>query len=178
MSIWKFGIFTGRNEVLAKVILSEACVILSTGGGCLLQIFGGGCLLQIFGGGGLRQIFGGGLVPGGLQFSEYGQRSAGTHATGMHSCLLLQKSFVVDYSDTSYFCPLQLRFERFNWRFQNCNIRVPASGTSMIIHTIKKTNKRKKNTIQFDIVFHWNLTVRIKLNVPLCCYRPTTKWRR
>ena len=116
-------IFTGRNEVLAKVIFSEACVILSTGGGCapnfrwggcLLQIFGGvsapnfgggvcskfsggvsasnfrgmgGCLLQIFEGvsapnfrGGLLQIFW-----GGLQFSEYDQRSAGTHPTGMHS---------------------------------------------------------------------------------------------
>ena len=69
-------------------------------GGCLLQIFGGvsapnfsGGLLQIFGGRGesapnfqggcLLQIFRGVF----LQFSEYGQRSAGTHPTGMHSCL-------------------------------------------------------------------------------------------
>ena len=38
----------------------------------------GGCLLQ---------ILGGGLVLGGVfQFLEYGQRSAGTHPTGMHSC--------------------------------------------------------------------------------------------
>ena len=52
-------IFTGRNEVLAKVIFSQACVILFTGG-CLLQIseggvcskFLGGCLLQILGGSG------------------------------------------------------------------------------------------------------------------------------
>ena len=29
----KYSIFTGRNEVLAKVIFSQACVILSTGGG-------------------------------------------------------------------------------------------------------------------------------------------------
>ena len=36
--------------------------------------FRGGCLLQIFGG-------------GFLHFSEYGHRSAGTHPTGMHSCL-------------------------------------------------------------------------------------------
>ena len=83
-------------------------------GGCLLQIFrggvcskfSGGCLLQIFGGvsapnfrgvwsrgvsplfgGCLLQIFWGVSDPGGgcLQFSEYGQRSAGRHPTGMHS---------------------------------------------------------------------------------------------
>ena len=69
------------------------------GGGCLLQFFGGvsapifrgegicsnfsggGCLLQFFGGGGVCSNF-----SGGLQFSKYGQRSAGTHPTGMHSC--------------------------------------------------------------------------------------------
>ena len=39
--------------------------------------FSGGCL-QIFGG----SFFGGGSPP------EYGQRSAGTHPTGMHSCRL------------------------------------------------------------------------------------------
>ena len=57
----------------------------------------GGCLLQIFGGvsapnfrGGVCSKFSGGVCSkfsGGLQFSEYGQRSAGTHPTGMHSCL-------------------------------------------------------------------------------------------
>ena len=70
-------IITGRNEVLAKVIFSVACVKNSVhgggacskfSGGCLLQIFRGGlpapnfrggCLLQIFGGC-LLQIFGGG----------------------------------------------------------------------------------------------------------------------
>ena len=62
----KLSLITGRNEVLAKVIFSEACVILSTGGGVVsAPNFRGGC----------------------LQFSEYGQRSAGTHPTGMHSCL-------------------------------------------------------------------------------------------
>ena len=69
------------------------------GGGCL-QFFGGGVFLQIFGcvcgGGGFLQILEGGLQilegvsnfsgGGSLQFSEYGQRSAGTHPTGMHSC--------------------------------------------------------------------------------------------
>ena len=74
-------IFTGRNEVWAKVIFSQACVILFTGG-CLLQIFGGVC--SKFSGGCLLQIFGG----GGFQFLEYGQRLAGTHPSGMHSCLI------------------------------------------------------------------------------------------
>ena len=63
-------------------IFRSVCHSVHRGGG-LLQIFGGGgvgCLLQILGGG-LLQIFG-----GGLQFSEYGQRSAGTHPTGMQSC--------------------------------------------------------------------------------------------
>ena len=43
--------------------------------------FRGGAFLQIFRGG--SPIFRG---VGGLQFSEYGQRSVGTHPTGMHSC--------------------------------------------------------------------------------------------
>ena len=80
-------LITGRNEVLAKVILSQACVCPQ--GGCLLQIFGGGVCSKFFWGG-LLQIFRGGVSAtnfrGGLQFSEYGQRSAGTHPTGMHSC--------------------------------------------------------------------------------------------
>ena len=81
------SIFTGRNEVLAKVIFSQACVILSTGGSGPggvsgpggLQILGGVWsrgVLQIFRGGGVwsrgvLQIFGGGrgLVPGG--FSKF-----------------------------------------------------------------------------------------------------------
>ena len=94
---------TGRNEVLAKVIFSQACVCPQ--GGCLLQIFGGvpapnfrggvpapkfwgGCLLQNFGGACSKFLGGAGACSkfsGGLQFSEYGQRSAGTHPTGMHS---------------------------------------------------------------------------------------------
>ena len=52
-----------ENEVLAKVIFSEACVILSTGGGggWLLQIFRGGWLLQIFRGGVCSKFLGGGV---------------------------------------------------------------------------------------------------------------------
>ena len=57
-------IFTGRNEVLAKVIFSEACVILSTGGvgGCLLQIWGGVVSAPNFRGGGVCSKFSGGRV--------------------------------------------------------------------------------------------------------------------
>ena len=72
------------------------------GGGCL-QFFGGGVSnfsggSPIFGGvsnwGGCLQFFWGGFsnFSGGLQFfggGVYGQRSAGTHPTGMHSCLCL-----------------------------------------------------------------------------------------
>ena len=96
-------IITGRNEVLAKVIFLHLSVILFTGGGVPAPNFRGGgwgayskfsggrgvpapnlggCLLQIFGGGACSK-FSGGV----LQFSEYGHRSAGTHPTGMHSCL-------------------------------------------------------------------------------------------
>ena len=92
---------------------SGGCLLQIFGGGCLLQIFGGvsapnfrGGVCSKFSGGsapnfggvsapnfrgrGLLQIFGGGLLQifgGFLPFSEYGHRSAGTHPTGMHSCL-------------------------------------------------------------------------------------------
>ena len=54
------SIVTGRNEVLAKVIFSHACVILFTGRG----VSGRGCL----------QFFGGGVsnFPGGSNFSGEG----------------------------------------------------------------------------------------------------------
>ena len=59
---------------------------LSTGGGSgpggvggLVSNFSGGSL--IFRGGGGPPIFLGGVLQ-----PEYGQRSAGTHPTGMHSC--------------------------------------------------------------------------------------------
>ena len=54
-------IFTGQNEVSAKVIFSQACVMNSVhGGGC--SKFGGGCLLGgclFFGGGGSSKFSGG-----------------------------------------------------------------------------------------------------------------------
>ena len=87
-----------RGGCLLQIFGGGACSKFSGGvpapnfrGGCLLQIFGG-CLLQIFGGGACSKFSGGCLLQifgGGVQFSEYGQRSAGTHPTGMHSCLLI-----------------------------------------------------------------------------------------
>ena len=64
------ALFTGRNEVLAKVIFLHVCVILFTGGG-FLQILGGGVCPKFSGGvsapnfrgGCLLQIFGGGVCP-------------------------------------------------------------------------------------------------------------------
>ena len=78
-----FHIITGRNEVLAKVIFSQASVCPQRGWWMGLVLGGGG--LQFFGGvspifAGVSNFSGGGLQP------EYGQRSAGTHPTGMHSC--------------------------------------------------------------------------------------------
>ena len=77
-------------------------------GGCLLQIFGGGACSKFSGGGACSKFSGGGAcskfsggVPapnffgGGLQFSEYGQRSAGTHPTGMHSFLMICFAFLL-----------------------------------------------------------------------------------
>ena len=63
-------IFTGRNEVSAKVIFSQACVMNSVhrggvpapnfqGGAC--SKFSGGCLLQIFGGVPAPNFRGGGV---------------------------------------------------------------------------------------------------------------------
>ena len=96
-------LITGRSEVLAKVMFLQASVILSTGGSPIfrggLQFFGGspiflGGVSPIFQGGaskflgGCLQFFGGSpIFRGGLQ-PEYGQRSAGTHSTGMHSCFI------------------------------------------------------------------------------------------
>ena len=123
-----YCLITGRNEVLAKVIFSQACVCPQ--GGCLVP---GGCLFwggssKCFGGGvflgGFLQIFRGGVFFGGgssnflggsSKFSgvgsskfflggvflwgggsppEYGQRSAGTHPTGMHSCFVTEFVFL------------------------------------------------------------------------------------
>ena len=73
-------IITGRNEVLAKVIFSQASVIHSVHRGGPVLPGGGvwsGGFLQILGG---PPNFRGGPSP------EYGQHSAGTHPTGMHSC--------------------------------------------------------------------------------------------
>ena len=81
---------TGRNEVLAKVIFSQASVCPRRGvSQHALQVSPGGVSNFL---GGLSLIFRGGrgspiFRGGGHQTPEYGQRSAGTHPTGMHSCL-------------------------------------------------------------------------------------------
>ena len=84
---------------MAKVIFSQACVKNSVHGGGGSPIFREGCVSNFSGGlqfwgvsnfsGGVPPNFRGGvsgLVPGGGSPPEYGQRSAGTHPTGMHSC--------------------------------------------------------------------------------------------
>ena len=84
---------------MAKVIFSQASVIHSVHrGGCapdialivggapdFAPIFGGDIFLGgvILGG---SSKFSGGVFLGGGSPPEYGQRSAGTHPTGMHSC--------------------------------------------------------------------------------------------
>ena len=67
-------IFTARNEVWGKVIFSQACVILFTGGG-----------------GGLRAWAPGTRHPPGVQHTgRYGQRAGGMHPTGMQFLSLSQ----------------------------------------------------------------------------------------
>ena len=108
-----FNVITGRKEVVAKVIFLHLFVILFTGGGVLSPggVWSGGGLVQ----GGL--VWGGvtppiffwflfkifscwfffwffkislGIPPSGRkQTQAYGQRAAGTHPTGMHSCFLV-----------------------------------------------------------------------------------------
>ena len=60
--------------------------------GGFLQFFGG--FLQFFGGGGSSNFSGGVCcsgTPPGQQTPEYGQLSAGTHPTGMHSCCIYSR---------------------------------------------------------------------------------------
>ena len=76
-------IFTGRNEVLAKVIFLHLSVILSTGGGGLPQ-----CML------GCPPPPAGRAPPGRQTPPGYGHWSAGTHPTGMHSCIIMYFALV------------------------------------------------------------------------------------
>ena len=83
----------GQGNIFTGVCLSTgggACSKCSGGrGGACSKFSGGGACSKFLGRGGACSKFsGGGPAPkfrGGLQFSEYGQRSAGTHPTGMHS---------------------------------------------------------------------------------------------
>ena len=108
------SIFTGRNEVVAKVMFLHVSVILSTGGGGVLQAgrtSPPGWERRTPPGPGRPPRLGDPPGPGrtppgwetpprtrqnppgtrqtpppGKQTSEYGLRAAGTHPTGMHSC--------------------------------------------------------------------------------------------
>ena len=110
-----YYIITGRNEVLAKVIFSQACVILSTGGGGLVRytppsrqapppkIWSRHPPPKIWSRHPPRK-FGAGTPPENLEQAPppgYGQRSAGTHPTGMHSCLQWNwnQSYCVPYTE-------------------------------------------------------------------------------
>ena len=76
--------FTGRNEVVAKVMFLLVSVILLTGGGGVSE----------------ADPLLGSRHPPGLstppkkQTPAYGQRAAGTHPTGMHSCFFLKFKFL------------------------------------------------------------------------------------
>ena len=72
--------FTGRNEVVAKVIFLHLSVILFTGGGGLPQCMLGCQPPQS------RHLSQEQTPPPGKQTPAYGLRAAGTHPTGMHSC--------------------------------------------------------------------------------------------
>ena len=107
-------IVTGRNEVLAEVIYLHLSVIHSVHRG-VSNFWGVSNFLGVsnFSGGfqffrevsnysGGLQFFGGGIFlissflrihPPLDQTPEYGQRSAGTHPTGMHSCSLFVSLF-------------------------------------------------------------------------------------
>ena len=104
--------FTSRNEVLAKVIFSQACVILSTGGGWVsqhaLQVspggeLGGGGGLQFFGGvGGWGLGVGGWGVKGGTPQFFWGGiffwflLSLGIHPPGLDTGILLECILVLE----------------------------------------------------------------------------------
>ena len=84
------SIVTGRNEVVAKVIFLHLLVILFTGGGSALVHAGIPPPEQTPAGSkhppGSRHPPE--ADPPGKQTPAYGLRAAGTHPTGMHSCIL------------------------------------------------------------------------------------------
>ena len=70
-------------------IFTGVCDSVHKGRGGVCSKFSGGVCSKFSGEVCLLQIFGGVSGPGGVfQFSEYGQRSTGTHPTGVHSCLV------------------------------------------------------------------------------------------
>ena len=110
---------TSRNEVLAKVIFSEACVILSTGGwggvcskflGGLLQIFGGGVCSK-FSGGVSAPNFQGGSAPnfrGGSPI--FGIRSTFGRYASYWNAFLFKLNFILSIVSINSAILLQLKF--------------------------------------------------------------------
>ena len=85
------SIVTGRNEVVAKVIFLHLLVILFTGGGSALVH--AGIPPRSRPPLGANTPLGADTPPEadpppGKQTPAYGLRAAGTHPTGMHSCIL------------------------------------------------------------------------------------------
>ena len=72
-------IFTGRNEVVAKVMFLQVCVCPQGGEGVCLSACWDAIPPRMENPPGWR-------TPPGKQTPAYGLRAAGTHPTGMHSC--------------------------------------------------------------------------------------------
>ena len=64
---WRLKFLPAANEVSSKVVFSQASVILSTWGGVCIQVVGQ-------------------IPPPPSDTTGCGQRTGGTHPTGMHSC--------------------------------------------------------------------------------------------
>ena len=89
------SIITGRNEVLAKVIFSQASVILLTGGG----LVPGG--LQFFRGGGLQFSGGSPIFRGVSNFPVGGLRNT----VNIRPVRILLECILVPYDSTVVFKP-------------------------------------------------------------------------
>ena len=119
-----------------KVIFSQACVILFTGGVCMVLGVGGawsgGCMVP-----------GGYLVRGGAWWRpppRDGYCSGGTHPTGMHSCCLHLQKIVAAYENINpQVCALVLSW---HYKFQKHIFIMGAKMHNLyfkIIHAIKSS---------------------------------------
>ena len=92
----EFPLITGRNEVGPRVIFSQACVKNS--------VHRGGVSVSVHAG--IHPPRSRHPTPG-KQTAAYGQRAAGTHPTGMHSCMIM---CLPTCACSSFFCFRLLRF--------------------------------------------------------------------